>query len=168
MINLYYVGRFSIRQKRIDKFLELSDFFESTNCDYNFKIFADVDLDSNEFKMFENNSNFNFIGYKKDWENYLEEDSIMIFVSEINATLECFRESMGSANVPLSTPHELRCLFATLTINGFPTLTIYDNEEMMESLMKDWTHRPLNPLTYNQAINLFLKEIQKLLQIYWN
>jgi hypothetical protein len=82
MMNLYYVGRFVIRGKRIDKLLELSNCLEKNNCDYNIKIFADVNPNSEEYIMFENNSKFNFLGFKKDWIEYIGKDDIMIFVTE--------------------------------------------------------------------------------------
>ena len=82
MINLFYVGRFVIRGKRIDKLLKLSNLLDDLDCEYNFRIFADVDKNSVEYKMFEKNDKFNFFGFKKDWFNYLEKDSIMIFVTD--------------------------------------------------------------------------------------
>lgn len=82
MIKLYYVGRFVIRGKRIDKLLELSKFLQSNNINYNFKIFADVDVHSDEYKMFETNTNFNFLGFKKNWTEFIDENSIMVFVTE--------------------------------------------------------------------------------------
>lgn len=98
MINLYYVGRFVIRGKRIDKLLELSKFLESKNLNYNFKIFADVDEYSEEYKMFEGNSNFNFFGFKKNWTEFIDEDSIMVFVTEYEgcplSILEAYKKNL--------------------------------------------------------------------------
>ncbi|OXB20757.1 hypothetical protein B0A80_17675 [Flavobacterium tructae] len=82
MINLYFVGRFIVRQKRIDRLLELSKLLDLDNCDYSFKIFSDVDFNSNEYKEFENNKKFNFLGFKNNWVDYIDEKSIMIFVSD--------------------------------------------------------------------------------------
>jgi glycosyltransferase involved in cell wall biosynthesis len=103
MLNLYYVGRFSYRQKRIDRLLEISKILELHNFDYNFKIFSDVDINSYEYKMFKNNSNFNFLGYKIDWTNYIDESSIMVMVSEYEgcplSILEAYKYNLNKLAV---------------------------------------------------------------------
>jgi glycosyltransferase involved in cell wall biosynthesis len=102
MINLFYVGRFVIRGKRIDKLLDLSRLLDKSNCDYNFKIFADVDLNSKEYKMFENNANFHFSGYKKDWVSYLEPNSIMVFVTEYEGCPLSILEAYKKGHIKIS------------------------------------------------------------------
>ena len=78
-------------------------------------------------------------------------------VTDINDALICFQQSLGMA-----TPHELRSLFASLTVNGFPTLTIYNNEILRRELMYDWI---LNGLNLAQANNEFLKDLQRRLEL---
>jgi hypothetical protein len=78
-------------------------------------------------------------------------------VTDINDALICFQQSLGMA-----TPHELRSLFASLTVNGFPTLTIYNNENLRRELMYDWI---LNGLNLAQANNEFLKDLQRRLEL---
>ena len=62
----------------------------------------------------------------------------------------------------MSTPAELRSLFASLTVNGFPTLLIYDNEILRRELMLDWLIDGMNLL---QANNELLKDIQRRLAL---
>ena len=78
-------------------------------------------------------------------------------VTDVNDALICFQQSLG-----LATPHELRSLFSILTINGFPTLIIYNNELMRKELMLDWLNEGIN---LNQANNNLLKDIQHRLSL---
>ncbi|URM37352.1 glycosyltransferase [Flavobacterium anhuiense] len=82
MIDLYFVGRFAIRQKRIDRLLQLAQLLDIANFSYRFKIFSEIDIDSALYESFKNNKSFEFLGFKKDWVNYVNEESIMIFVSD--------------------------------------------------------------------------------------
>ena len=82
MINLYYVGRFVVRQKRVDKLLALSNYLEKYNCDFSIKIFASVNLEREEFRLFDSNFRFQFLGFKNDWIKFIRRDDIMILVSD--------------------------------------------------------------------------------------
>ena len=54
-------------------------------------------------------------------------------VTDVTDALVCFQQSLGMA-----TPYELRCLFVSLTIAGYPTLPIYNNDDLRRELMLDW------------------------------
>ena len=64
----------------------------------------------------------------------------------------CFQQSIG-----LALPYELRCLFATLTLHGFPTLTIWNDEDLKRELLFDWLDQGI-PM--RQAENRFLQELK--------
>ena len=80
-------------------------------------------------------------------------------VSDITVARECFDQSIG-----FSTPAALRGLFATLTINGYPTLCIYNDNTYKNLLLQDWLELIDNPLNFEQANNKFLADLQKRLQ----
>ena len=80
-------------------------------------------------------------------------------VSDITVARECFDQSIG-----FSTPAALRGLFATLTINGYPTLCIYKDNRYKSLLLQDWLEFNENPLNFEQANNKFLTDLQKRLQ----
>ena len=75
----------------------------------------------------------------------------------MNDAMICFQQSLG-----LATPYELRCLFASLTVNGFPTLIIFDNDILRRELMLDWLTDGMN---LGQANNELLKDIQRRLAL---
>ena len=80
-------------------------------------------------------------------------------VTDLTIARECFDQSVG-----LSTPQALRGLFATLTINGYPTLCIYNDERYKHLLLQDWLEFQEEPLNIAQANNQYLVELQRCLQ----
>ena len=52
----------------------------------------------------------------------------------------------------------------TLTINGYPTLSIYNDNVYKRLLLQDWLEFQENPLNVNDANNRFLLELQRGLQ----
>lgn len=81
-------------------------------------------------------------------------------VTDLNDVTVCFEQSIN-----IATPHELRCLFATLTVNGFPTLTIWYNENHKHQLLIDWLENGLASLPMRTAENNFLRELQQRLAL---
>jgi GTPase SAR1 family protein len=57
------------------------------------------------------------------------------YVSDNSETLLCFQEA-----TLMSTPTELHFLFATLTMQGFPTLQIYQDQTCYEAMTLDYRH----------------------------
>jgi hypothetical protein len=57
------------------------------------------------------------------------------YVDAERETKLCFQEAMLFA-----TPPQLRFLFAQLTIQGFPTLPIFDDEVLLEAMIDDYRH----------------------------
>ena len=70
----------------------------------------------------------------------------MNLVTDVTDALVCFQQSLG-----MSTPAELRSLFASLTVNGFSTLIIYDNEILHRKLMLDCLMDGMNLLQANKS-----------------
>jgi hypothetical protein len=70
--------------------------------------------------------------------------------------LECFREASrctpGPADVHLSAAR-LRGLFAHLTLNGFPTLCIFNDDELLDTMLTDWRAPATPNLSRPQVIN---------------
>lgn len=82
MIELYYVGRFVIRGKRVHLLKELTEILDQNSLAYEMKIFSDLDLNSIEYKMFKDNPNFSFLGFVPDWYKSVSENAIMLFVTQ--------------------------------------------------------------------------------------
>ena len=66
-------------------------------------------------------------------------------VTAVTDLIICFQQSLG-----MSTRAELRSLFASLTVNGFSTLLIYDNEILHRELMLDCLMDRMNLLQANK------------------
>ena len=81
-------------------------------------------------------------------------------VTDLNDATVCFEQSIN-----IATPHELRCLFATLTVNGFPTLAIWYNENHKHQLLLDCLDNGLASLPMRTAENNFLRELQQRLAL---
>ena len=77
-------------------------------------------------------------------------------VTDLTVARECFDQSIG-----LSTPQALRGLFITLTINGYPTLSFYNDERYRRLLLQDWCEFQEYPLHLLQANNRFLLDLQR-------
>lgn len=155
MINLYYVGRFVIRGKRIDKLLELSKLLESNNLDYNIKIFASIEKDSKEYKMFETNSNFCFLGYKKNWTEFIDKDATMIFVTEYEGC-------------PLSILEAFKNNYKKIAILEIPGIETYLSKNCIFKNVKEMANAIIDNLNLENTIDLstyfdearFDKEVQ--------
>lgn len=141
MIDLYYVGRFVIRGKRIDKLLELSILLDKSNSDYRFNIFADVDFNSTEYKLFENNKKFSFRGYKKDWVNYLSPNSIMIFVTEYEGC-------------PLSILEAYQKGYKKIALLKIPGIENYVSENCISENVEEMAKKILNDSNAVNSIDL--------------
>ena len=76
-------------------------------------------------------------------------------VSDMTVARECFDQCVG-----FSTPAALRGLFATLTLNGYPTLCIYNDNNYKRLLLQNWTEFIEEPLNIEQANNKFLIDLQ--------
>lgn len=155
MIRLYYVGRFVVRGKRIDKLLELSNLLEKENIDHEFKIFADVNVCSEEYKMFNNNSNFNFLGFKKNWIEFIEKESIMIFVTEYEGC-------------PLSILEAYKSNYKKIAVLEIPGIDSYLSQNCIFKDVEEMSKALINNSNLENTINLssyfdelrFNKEIQ--------
>ena len=77
-------------------------------------------------------------------------------VTDLTVARECFDQSIG-----LSTPQALRGLFITLTINGYPTLSVYNDERYRRLLLQDWCEFQEYQLHLLQANNRFLLDLQR-------
>ena len=80
-------------------------------------------------------------------------------VTDLTVARECFQQSIG-----FSTPSALRGLFATLTVQGYPTLPVYQDPALKYRLLQDWLEFEESPLNMSQAENKFLLELQQRLQ----
>ena len=71
--------------------------------------------------------------------------------------LECFKEA-----TIFSTPSELRYLFVLLTLEGYPTICIYENEELKFSLYADYYNDVQSNTFQNRSLcnNKLLQELQ--------
>jgi hypothetical protein len=76
------------------------------------------------------------------------------FVVDHEEALHCFREAArftpGPADVHLSA-RRLRGLFAHLTLNGYVTSSIYNDNELLDTMLKDWTEDATPKLTRPQV-----------------
>jgi len=70
------------------------------------------------------------------------------FVTENAEVAECFEQIYRH-----STGLELRGLFSTWTVQGYPTLQIYENHIYRNAMMKDWLEFNRDSLTPRQALN---------------
>ena len=80
----------------------------------------------------------------------------MMLGTDLNDAVLCFEQSIGSPTL-----HELRCLFAALTINGFPTLGIWYHDGLKRELLRDWLESGRESFTLRQAENAFLQELKQ-------
>lgn len=139
MIDLYFVGRFAVRQKRIDRLLELAKLLDNVNFEYRFKIFSEIDIDSDYFEDFKRNKSFEFLGFKKDWVNFIDEKSIMIFVSDYEgcplSILEAYNNNCKKIAileiVGVNNYVSTNCICATIEIMA---QKIISNENLQNSL----------------------------------
>jgi hypothetical protein len=64
------------------------------------------------------------------------------YIEDANDALVCFTEACGyadgMADVHLR-PSSLRGLFAHLTLNGYPTLKIFNEDCFLQAMIRDWT-----------------------------
>jgi hypothetical protein len=72
---------------------------------------------------------------------------------------ECFQEAAhfqhgGRQDIHL-TPARLRALFAHLTLNGYPTVSIYNDEALRKTMLEDWIADGLTSLQVRAAIDLY-------------
>lgn len=155
MIDLYYVGRFVIRGKRIDKLLTLAKVLEANNIAYNFKIFAEVDEQSEEYKMFSDNANFKFLGYKRDWVNYISEQDIMIFVTKYEGC-------------PLSILEAYKKKYRKIAILRIPGIENYVSENCISDSVEQMADKLIKGQDLTNCLNLdtyfdverFVSEVQ--------
>ena len=80
----------------------------------------------------------------------------MMLETDLNDAVLCFEQSIGSPTL-----HELRCLFAALTINGFPTLGIWYHNGLKRELLRDRLESGREPFTLRQVENVFLQEFKR-------
>jgi hypothetical protein len=74
-------------------------------------------------------------------------------VTELTAALECF-----NIFKEVSTGAQLRGLFVAMTLQGFPTVPIFEDEDGMYNLCKDFLDRGLS---FNLAYNDMLKDLAR-------
>lgn len=84
MVNLYYIGRIVIRQKRIDKLITILQHFALQKTNLRLHIFGNGDP-----LLVEQIMNFQselieivFYGFKKNWIDYIKNDWIQLFFSD--------------------------------------------------------------------------------------
>jgi len=73
-----------------------------------------------------------------------------------NECMTCFREALID-----TTPPQLRTLLVTLTMQGFPTLQIYNDEELRIKLHEDFIHDPRFANSPSIALNELKKDLEK-------
>ena len=104
--------------------------------------------------------------YKRAAYNYLElrtvENHVCVTFQEAALRLKYTEESAVSESMFIeciidSSPHELRMLFTNMTLQGFPTLHIYNNPELRRHMCSDFFE--------NNGGNIELAENQMLLQL---
>jgi hypothetical protein len=79
--------------------------------------------------------------------------------ADANIATECFQQSIGFA-----TPAALRGLFATLTVQGYATLQIYNDINMRHLLCQDWLEVATPRMNIDHANNSFLLDLQQRLK----
>jgi len=79
-------------------------------------------------------------------------------ISNEQLGLQCFKEA-----TIFSTPSELRFLFVLLTLNGYPTICIYENEDLKFSLYADYYNDAQSNTFQNRNLsnNKLLKDLQQ-------
>jgi hypothetical protein len=75
------------------------------------------------------------------------------FVKDRHEAETCFQEAL-----PISTPFQLRGLFANMMINGFPVRCIYDRNDLLTAMISDFRG------STSQQKNKFLQNLQERLQ----
>jgi hypothetical protein len=70
---------------------------------------------------------------------------------------ECFQEAAhfqhgGRQDIHL-TPARLRALFAHLTLNGYPTVSIYNDEALRKTMLEDWIADGLTSLQVSPLLH---------------
>jgi hypothetical protein len=89
--------------------------------------------------------------------NTFQEAAVALkLVEDDQDALECFKEAAqfnidGHGDVHL-TPARLRGLFAHLTLNGYPTVNIYNDAELRKTMIEDWTLHSNPRLTTKQVL----------------
>jgi hypothetical protein len=78
------------------------------------------------------------------------------FVTRETEALKCFQDSIN-----IATPQEKRALFFMLTLEGYPTLPIYDNEELRKSMYEDWIVQNDNIENEQLALNQLLQYLSR-------
>lgn len=81
-----------------------------------------------------------------------------LLVVDSNEALQCFRDSMAL----MASSRELRALFVTLTLHGFPTRLIYIDDICRERMFIDYTYGQdgNQPVNGANAENMMLLDIQ--------
>ena len=83
-------------------------------------------------------------------------------ITNENLAFDCFKEAAY-----FSTPNERRNLFVLLTLQGYPTISIYEDKDMLYLLYEDYYIDNPNSETFqnsNYCINKLLQELQKSFQ----
>jgi hypothetical protein len=75
-------------------------------------------------------------------------------VIEFEEAIMTFRDNMVD-----STGYENRCLFASMTINGFPTMKIYNDDVFNMHLIKDYVYKGKS---VSEAKNMLLHDLNDL------
>jgi hypothetical protein len=81
-------------------------------------------------------------------------------ITDVTEAMICYKETADSG----ASSYELICLFITMTLEGFPTRTIYDDIELRKYMLRDimWNN---DALSEKQANNILLAEFQKRLAL---
>ena len=77
------------------------------------------------------------------------------YLDDINEAFRCFKEAML-----FSTSFELRHLFATMTIHGFPTVDIFYDEEVFKAMTLDYTFKATQMHSREGYLNSLLLDLQ--------
>jgi hypothetical protein len=92
---------------------------------------------------------FNYVEY-----NTFQESAVARgYVSDVTEALLCFNESRE-----ISTPMELRSLFVTMTLQGYNTINIYNDDYNREKMYSDFLDNDINKNPVN-ALNKLLQYI---------
>jgi len=73
-------------------------------------------------------------------------------ITDTTEASKCFEEA-----ATISTERELRSLFVTLTLHGFPTVHIYNDPELRSYMLEDFLHQP--NMTRPLAENMLLRDL---------
>jgi hypothetical protein len=74
-------------------------------------------------------------------------------ITNQTAAMEAFQQHLTDEGI---LPNALRGLFATMTLEGFPTICIFEDDDLRRRMMADYLHRGMS---FSMATNELLKDL---------